>query len=324
MNKNRFIAEVNEFVANHWTGIENPDHWFTALVERGWSGPDWPLEHGGADWSREQQWLYLELTSRNLCPLPDDRFTVLAPLLIALGTDAQQEKYLPGILSRKSNWTITIDRSNDTDASLVDGIFSLTADYISAAAGFHCLLAGDEDAGMGSHLLIFDADELEISTGLSGRATLSGNVLLGENGKGHEHIVRHQSHFLTLAELKTSMQLLRRIDVSNESMTAALTEFQIELDALEAVFLSGRHPGYIDLKSSPLRTRSSELLIDAIGYYGIVAPDALLSSNEPPLPFANERCHLEFIVDQLDRDMVLQKTVRQKDRMFEHLDRSQS
>ena len=79
--------------------------WRAILRERGWLAPSWPAAYGGADWSTEQR-LYFENASaeRDAPILQSSGIRTIGPLIIAEGTQAQKDRYLPAILSGAHEW----------------------------------------------------------------------------------------------------------------------------------------------------------------------------------------------------------------------------
>ena len=79
--------------------------WHHALYKQGWGCPSWPLEHGGAGWSDEQHYLFEREIALCNAPRPIPYGVVmLAPCLMEYGSKAQQEKFLPGILTGEQLW----------------------------------------------------------------------------------------------------------------------------------------------------------------------------------------------------------------------------
>lgn len=79
--------------------------WHHALYNRGWGCPSWPIEHGGAGWSDEQHYLFEREIALADAPRPIPYGVVmLAPCLMEYGSKAQQEKFLPGILTGDQLW----------------------------------------------------------------------------------------------------------------------------------------------------------------------------------------------------------------------------
>jgi alkylation response protein AidB-like acyl-CoA dehydrogenase len=79
--------------------------WYRALSDKGWIAPGWPPEHGGLGLSAEKQVIWTEELERHGCArLNDHGVTMLGPLLIRHGTDAQRGYFLPKILSGEHIW----------------------------------------------------------------------------------------------------------------------------------------------------------------------------------------------------------------------------
>jgi alkylation response protein AidB-like acyl-CoA dehydrogenase len=79
--------------------------WYKALSDKGWIAPGWPREHGGMGLSAEKQVIWTEELERHGCArLNDHGLTMLGPLLIRYGTDAQKQRFLPRILSGEDIW----------------------------------------------------------------------------------------------------------------------------------------------------------------------------------------------------------------------------
>jgi alkylation response protein AidB-like acyl-CoA dehydrogenase len=80
--------------------------WFKAAAAKGgWDVPKWPKAFGGPGWTPSQHYVWERETANFAVPM-DSPFGVmmLAPILMAYGTKAQQDRYLPDIRSRKVNW----------------------------------------------------------------------------------------------------------------------------------------------------------------------------------------------------------------------------
>lgn len=80
--------------------------WEHTLAAAGWTCVGWPAEHGGRGLSLAQQMVFHEEYARSGAPprLAVVGEELLGPTLIHLGTPAQQERFLPGILSMKELW----------------------------------------------------------------------------------------------------------------------------------------------------------------------------------------------------------------------------
>ena len=105
--------------------------WERHLGAHGWTCVAWPEEHGGRGLSLHQQVVYFEEYARARAPgrIGHIGETLLGPTLIAFGSDAQRERFLPGIVAGTELWCqgysepgAGSDLANiQTRAELVDG-----------------------------------------------------------------------------------------------------------------------------------------------------------------------------------------------------------
>lgn len=101
-------------VANYPPELRNPPKrlhwaenqvWYHKLAAQGWLCPGWPRAFGGMGLSAAQQLIMLEELERHGCARTNDHGIVMVgPLLIQHGTKAQQEYFLPRILSGEHIW----------------------------------------------------------------------------------------------------------------------------------------------------------------------------------------------------------------------------
>ncbi|MBV8150804.1 MAG: acyl-CoA dehydrogenase family protein [Candidatus Eremiobacteraeota bacterium] len=84
---------------------EDFQRWQRTLNERGWLATNWPVEHGGTGWDAVRQHIFEEECAYGWAPrrIPFGLFMV-APVLIAFGTDAQRARFLPRILRSEDWW----------------------------------------------------------------------------------------------------------------------------------------------------------------------------------------------------------------------------
>jgi alkylation response protein AidB-like acyl-CoA dehydrogenase len=79
--------------------------WYLTLSRSGWLCPGWPIEYGGMGLSASKYLIYVEELERCGTPRVMDQGVMnLGPVLIACGTQAQREKFLPKILSAEHLW----------------------------------------------------------------------------------------------------------------------------------------------------------------------------------------------------------------------------
>ena len=79
--------------------------WQRILFEKGWLAYNWPREFGGTGWSAVERYIFeKECALANAPGLPALGLKLLASVLCAYGTPAQQSHYLPKILSGEHYW----------------------------------------------------------------------------------------------------------------------------------------------------------------------------------------------------------------------------
>ena len=79
--------------------------WHRILAKQGWSVPHWPVEHGGTGWTPMQHYLFAaELAAADAPQRAPMGPSMVAPVIIAFGTEAQKRAWLPGIRSGEDYW----------------------------------------------------------------------------------------------------------------------------------------------------------------------------------------------------------------------------
>ena len=144
-----FRAEVREWLeANLPASLRGrtdrppPDEimpWYRALSARGWIAPHWPREHGGMGASLARQIVLIQELARLSAPqLPVQGINHIGPILMRYGSEAQQARHLPPILSGDVIWAQGYSEpgagsdlaSLSTRGELHDGRFTVTGGKI--------------------------------------------------------------------------------------------------------------------------------------------------------------------------------------------------
>jgi alkylation response protein AidB-like acyl-CoA dehydrogenase len=104
--RERLPREIRDKVLN---GVEigRADYvlWQRRLHDRGWGATGWPVQFGGAGWSAVQQYIFEEESAKAGAPrMIPFGIKMVAPVIIAFGSAAQQQKFLPTISSGESWW----------------------------------------------------------------------------------------------------------------------------------------------------------------------------------------------------------------------------
>jgi alkylation response protein AidB-like acyl-CoA dehydrogenase len=154
--------------------IEKDDYvrWQKILREQGWFAAAWPTEYGGAGWDLEKQLTFLQEAALNNAPMISPYgVNMVGPVLQEFGTQAQKEKYLPGILSNETWWCQGYSEPNagsdlaslkttavrDGDHYVVNGTKMWTTEAHWADM-MHCLVRTDREvkAQRGISFLLID------------------------------------------------------------------------------------------------------------------------------------------------------------------------
>jgi alkylation response protein AidB-like acyl-CoA dehydrogenase len=104
--EHKLPADLRHKVRKHLRlGREDYVRWHKILHEQGWVAPGWPVEYGGPGWSPVQRHIFDEECARAGTPqvLPFG-VNMVAPVIMAFGSQAQKDYYLPRILSCEDWW----------------------------------------------------------------------------------------------------------------------------------------------------------------------------------------------------------------------------
>jgi alkylation response protein AidB-like acyl-CoA dehydrogenase len=115
MSDQDFRREVRRFFREHypehlrypktrlrWVQIKD---WYLKLSSQGWLAPAWPVQYGGMGLSPTKLIIFTEESERHgVGRAPDMGITMVGPLLIQHGSEAQRAYYLPKILSGEHIW----------------------------------------------------------------------------------------------------------------------------------------------------------------------------------------------------------------------------
>ena len=86
----------------------DPDRkrWLECMAERGWTAPEWPRAYGGGGLSREQAKVLRQELARRRLPPPLIGFglTMIGPVLLQFGSEAQKREHLVPICRGQIRW----------------------------------------------------------------------------------------------------------------------------------------------------------------------------------------------------------------------------
>ncbi len=84
---------------------EDSAEWHRVLYEKGWVAPHWPKELGGTGWDAARRFIFSEEMEMAGAPqLSTFGLSMVGPLIINYGTEAQKARFLPKILSADEFW----------------------------------------------------------------------------------------------------------------------------------------------------------------------------------------------------------------------------
>jgi len=113
-----FQRQVRDFLAAalkpEWRGVSDVDNrtqpaimakWQAALAAKGWLTAGWPVVNGGLGWSPMQHHIFRQACSQARAPkISTMSIGMIGPLICAFGSPAQQEFYLPRIITGADMW----------------------------------------------------------------------------------------------------------------------------------------------------------------------------------------------------------------------------
>jgi alkylation response protein AidB-like acyl-CoA dehydrogenase len=99
-------AGLRHKVLNHLRlSKEDYVRWHKILARQGWVAPGWPQEFGGPGWTPAQRHIFEEECARaGTPPIMPFGVNMVAPVIMAFGSQAQKDHYLPRILSCEDWW----------------------------------------------------------------------------------------------------------------------------------------------------------------------------------------------------------------------------
>ncbi|BDB27498.1 pimeloyl-CoA dehydrogenase large subunit [Cupriavidus sp. TA19] len=108
-----FRQEIRDFIATNlpddmrqrlraggFASKADTELWQRRLNARGWGAPAWPKAFGGAGWDAAEQQIFADECACAPAPPPHIfNITMLGPVLVHFGSDAQREYFLPKLLN---------------------------------------------------------------------------------------------------------------------------------------------------------------------------------------------------------------------------------
>ena len=260
-----FRQEVRTFVAEKLPAdikkksasgfrIGKDDHvrWQKVLYEKGWIAPNWPVEYGGTGWTPMQKHIFDEECALGGAPMIIPfGLTMVAPVIMRFGNEAQKARFLPRILASDDWWcqgysepgsgsdlaSLRTKAVRDGDEYVVNGQKTWTS--LAQYADWIFCLVRTEDTGKkqeGISFLLIDMNTPGIT--VQPIVTIDGGVeinsvffedvrvpvenLIGEEGKGWTYAKYLLGHERTgIAAVGRSKAQLRRLkDIARAEKSA--------------------------------------------------------------------------------------------------------
>lgn len=164
----------------HWggtkVGFPSEAHrvWYERCIVKGWTAPTWPKQYGGGGESVEWHRMWREeLIARGMpLPLVGIGLTMIGPILMQEGTDAQKAEHLPGIIDGSQRWAQGYSEpeagsdlaSLQCKAEVTEGGYRITGQktwtsHADLSDWIFCLVRTSEDKHTGITFVLFRLDQ---------------------------------------------------------------------------------------------------------------------------------------------------------------------
>ena len=247
--------------------------WQQALYSKGWAGVNWPKEYGGASFTASQKYLFSkEMAAARAPGFTAFGISMVAPVIMAFGTDEQKAKYLPDILSSKVWWCqgysepgsgsdlaslktkaelinedgkdyyiINGSKTWTTLAQNADWIFCLVRTDSSGKKqeGISFLLIDMKSPGIEVKPIITIDGDHEVNSVFFTDVKVPAENLIGEEGKGWTYakfLLAHERFGIAgVGASKRQLERLKEIskDLGDDDLIAKVSQLEIDIMALE-------------------------------------------------------------------------------------------
>lgn len=247
--------------------------WQRALHTRGWGAPTWPRQFGGTGWDPVKVYLFnLECGLGAAPKVPAFGTKMVGPVIMAFGSDAQRQFYLPRILSADDWWCQGFSEPGagsdlaalKSRARREGGYYIVNGQKIWTTKAQHAnrmfaLVRTSDDGGKreGISFLLIDMDSPGITVrpiiSIDGSHTLNevflddvqvpAANLVGQEGKGWEYarflLANERSDITGVGRSRRLMARVRAVvdPRTNPALIAEIAEAEIALSALEVTEL---------------------------------------------------------------------------------------
>jgi alkylation response protein AidB-like acyl-CoA dehydrogenase len=306
-----FRAEVRAFIAEckpklpdtaGWPDAETTSRedflaWHKMLFRKGWVAPHWPKEYGGADWSVTQRYIFgQECAAAEMPGLLPFGLMMLGPVLMAFGSEAQKNRFLPRILSGEDWWcqgysepgagsdlaslrmravpegdhfVVNGQKTWTTLAQFADWIFCLvrTDSNVKPQEGISFLLIDMKSPGVTVKPIILIDGTHEVNEVFFDSVQVPAENLVGELNKGWTYakylLVHERNTLASVARQRAALEKLKDLSGVDDTLRRKLAEAEIDLMALEMTELrtlaAETRGGMAGPESSILKIRGTEI-----------------------------------------------------------------
>ncbi len=272
--------------------------WHRSLFKQGWIAPTWPAAHGGPGWSARQRLIAdEELFRLHTPPLPGFGLKMIGPILIRYGSKAQQDRFLPGILSgedwwcqgfsepgagsdlaslrtkavqTKGGWLISGSKTWTTYAQYANWIFCLvrTDANVKKQQGISMMLIDMTQAGVTCHPIKLMDGTTEVNEIFLDQVFVPDDLVIGEINQGWTYAkALLENERFGIGGIGRSKHLLRRVrdraGKAGPEIANRLAELEIDIMAIEATTLrllaAAEAGARIGAETSLLKIRGTEI-----------------------------------------------------------------
>jgi|TARA_B100001971_G_C18237356_1_gene568250 alkylation response protein AidB-like acyl-CoA dehydrogenase len=318
------LKKASRLTAGTYTDIPACRRWHGILAEKGWIAPGWPVEYGGTGWDDLQRYIFgVECFKAGAPLLFNMGIRHIGPVMMAHGTEAQKDYYLPRIISGEDIWcqgysepsagsdlaALRLRAVRDQDDYVLNGTKLWTTGAHFAEQIFCLVRTSDEgkkQAGITFLVMPMDTPGMTVKPIMSLNGQHECNQVFFEdvrvpvaNRVGEENdgwrvakvlMQFARSNNINMAWVREALERVKEaariepdgqqgclIDDQDFAYKLSATEVRlVGVESLELRLLSemnrNENPGF---KSSLLKSRSSELIqevselmLEAVGWYG--------------------------------------------------------
>jgi hypothetical protein len=255
---------------------DDQQRWVRILGRQGWHGWAWPREFGGPGWTAIQRHLFEEECALAGAPrVPPFGPVMVAPVLMAFGTPAQQQRFLPGIMSGEVWWSqgysepgagsdlasLQCRAERRGDYYLVNGqktwttlgqhgdwIFCLvrTSSEGKPQTGISFLLIDMKSPGVSVRPIVLLDGEAEVNEVWFDNVEVPADQLVGEENKGWtyaKHLLAHErTHIAEVNRAKRELARLKRLAQAegvydDQRLRDQIALLEVDIVALEMMVL---------------------------------------------------------------------------------------